>query len=254
MKGFSRILAKELKEILRTYKLYVVPGLFLLFGFISPILTKLLPNILGSVVGDIGVVLPEQSWVDSYAQFFKNLNQLGLLAVVLASMGSIVDERSRGVAQLVLTKPVSRTGFVLAKYVAALILVALSTILAFAAAWFYTDILFPGAQFWAGCLATGVYLVYMAVILALVILASVIAKSAVAAGGLTVIGLIVIQILPLLSENLNKYSPGALSGYLYRISGGGPIEPGIGGAIAFATVSVVLLLTAASWVFARQEL
>ena len=59
MKNSLRFLGKELREILRTYKIYTIPGIFLLFGFASPILTKLLPDLMENLAGEINIILPE---------------------------------------------------------------------------------------------------------------------------------------------------------------------------------------------------
>jgi len=80
MKNSIRIFLKEVREFLRTYKIYTVPGILLLFGFASPILTKIMPDLLGNLAGDMGITLPEMSWIDSYDQFFKNVVQIGMLA------------------------------------------------------------------------------------------------------------------------------------------------------------------------------
>lgn len=254
MKGFWLMLKKEFKEFLRTYKLYVIPGLFLLLGFTSPILTKLTPQLLGSLFSDIGLELPTMTWLDSYAQFFKNLSQLGLLAVVLTTMGTIAEERNRGVAQLVLTKPVSRGGYVIAKYVASLLVVSLATLLAFGATWFYTDILFTDTVLSAGATATAIYLIYMAVILALTVLASALTKSVAAAGGLTVCGFIALKILPLFSPLLAKYSPEAMLGWLDVASKGEPLSAAFWIAAAVTVGVVGVILGAAVWTFSRVEL
>lgn len=254
MKNFGTMFAKEIKEYLRTYKIFVVPGLFLLFGLTSPIITKLLPSLLGSLAEEINITLPEMTWIDSYGQFFKNLNQMGILAIILTTMGTIAEERNRSIAQLVLTKPVSRTSYVLSKYVANLLLITLSSILAFFAAWFYTDVLFTGTIFLNGLGATGVYIVYLAVILALIILASAVTKSAIAAGGLTVLGLVIINLLPLFSKALSKYSPAVLTDYIYQVAGGTAVSGEVWGAIAFAAGTIIILLATASLLFSHKEL
>lgn len=254
MKNFGIMFGKEVKEFLRTYKIFVVPGLFLLFGLTSPILTKLLPSLLGSLAEEIDIVLPEMTWVDSYGQFFKNLNQMGILAIILTTMGTIAEERNRGIAQLVLTKPVPRTAYVLAKYGANLLLMTLSAILAFFAAWFYTDVLFTGTSFLNGLGATGVFIAYLAVVLALVLLGSAMTKSAIAAGGLTVLGLIVLNLLPLFSKALSKYSPAVLTDYIYHVTRGTAAPSDVWGAIAFAAGTVIILLATASLLFSRKEL
>jgi len=254
MKNSLRLFAKEMKEFLRTYKIYVVPGIFLLFGFGSPILTKLMPQMLGSMLDEIGVTLPQMTWVDSYLQLFNNLTQIGILAIILTTMGTVVDEKNRGVAHLVLTKPVSRAGYMLAKYAANLLLVSTSTFLAFFSTWFYTDILFEGTQYTPGLTAAALYLVYAAVILALTIFSSTIAKSTVAAGGIAILGFFTISILPSLGSVLNKYSPGALLSYANKGFTSALDMTDVWWAVAVAVLTIIGLLGLTSIIFNRQEL
>lgn len=254
MKNNLRLLAKELREILRTYKLYTIPGIFLLFGFASPIITKLLPEMLGSMMEEMGMHMPQQTWLDSYGQLFKNLLQMGILAVILTTMGTIADERNKGVAQLVLTKPVSRTGYVLAKYTANLVLVGVSALLAFLATWVYTDILFEGTEFLPGFTAIGLYILYAAVILAITIFSSAVSKSSLAAGGLSILGLALVSLLPLFGETLHRHSPGAITSYINSVIAGTADSARMGWTIAVAVVTILTLLTIASFIFNRQEL
>ena len=58
--------AKEIREILRTYKIYALPLVLLAFGFASPSLTHIRPDILEGIAGDINIQLPEMTWRDSY--------------------------------------------------------------------------------------------------------------------------------------------------------------------------------------------
>lgn|SRR5690554_3683523 len=249
-----RIFAKEMKEFFRTYKIYVVPGIFLLFGFASPIITKLLPELLGSMVEEMGFPLPEMTWEDSYSQFFKNVYQIGILAVILTTMGTIADERGKGVAQLVLTKPVSRNGYVLAKYAANLLIMSITALLAFHATWLYTKVLFDGTQYLSGLYATGIFIVYLAVILALMIFSSSLTKTPVASGGIAVLGLFITSILSLFSKGLNKYSPGALVEYTNQVLGGTANTTELGCALLVALGTCIALLALACFIFQRQEL
>lgn len=253
MKNSLRFLGKELREILRTYKIYTIPGIFLLFGFASPILTKLLPDLMENLAGEINIILPEMTWRDSYTQLFKNLTQIGILTVILTAMGTVAEERNRGVAHLILTKPVSRTGYILAKYIAHLLLVGVSAIAAFMATWVYTRILFTGTRFTPGLTATGLYILYAAVILAITVLASSLTRSAIAAGSLATAGLFVLGLLPLFSSGLSKYSPGALTGYINEVVAG-TVPAELWGAAATAVLSAAALLALAALSFRRQEL
>lgn len=245
---------KEISEFLRTYKLYVVPGIFLLFGFASPILTKLLPEIMGSMMEEMGMTLPEMTWVDSYDQLFNNLTQIGVIAIILTTMGTIVDEKNKGISQLILTKPVTRLSYILAKFFANLLLIGVSTFLAFFAAWFYTEILFEGNQFMPGFTATTLYFVYVAVILALTIFSSAVAKSTVAAGGIAVLGFIAVSIAPMLGKLLNKYSPAALLDYGHQgfIAAVNPTD--IWWTVLVAIGVIISLLAGAAFIFKKQEI
>ena len=148
--GAGAFFRKELLEIFKTAKIYIIPLLFLLFGFTSPVITKLLPDILAGL-GEMEITLPEMSWVDAFGQFFKNLNQIGIVAVVLVFMGSVAEEKHRGTAIMVLSKPVSKAAFVLAKFGAAALLVLFSLIPAHLACYIYTKVLFGEAPWFLPC-------------------------------------------------------------------------------------------------------
>ena len=136
--GARVLFRKEVTEILKTYKIYVIPLLFLVFGFASPVITKLLPDILAGL-SNMEIVVPEMSWIDAFDQFFKNLNQIGIIAVILMFMGRVAEEKHRGTATMILSKPVSRTAWVIAKFGAAVLLVLLSMIPAYQACCIYKD-------------------------------------------------------------------------------------------------------------------
>jgi ABC-2 type transport system permease protein len=119
MRGLAVLLGKEFTEILRTWRLYVVPGILIFFAVSSPILAELTPQLLSSMSGlaEQGVVIeiPPATTADAYLQFNKNAMQIALIAVIIATAGAIAGERSSRTAQMVLAKPVSRAGMVAAK-------------------------------------------------------------------------------------------------------------------------------------------
>ena len=54
---------------------------------------------------------------DAADQFLKNLGQAGILTAILLAMGSVANEKERGTAALILSKPASRGAFLGAKLV-----------------------------------------------------------------------------------------------------------------------------------------
>lgn len=107
---------KEFREIGKTYKIYVIPIVFLVLGLMSPIIAKIAPDIVKSLAGsgsEVIIQLPPSTAVDAYLQLFKNFNQIGILVVLISSIGLVVEEKSRGTALLILAKPVPRIAAIL---------------------------------------------------------------------------------------------------------------------------------------------
>ncbi|MTI96482.1 MAG: hypothetical protein FH749_13580 [Firmicutes bacterium] len=245
---------KEVREIFRTYKIYAVPVIFLLFGFASPLITVLLPEMMESMLEDMLIQLPEMTWIDSMEQLFSNLNQIGLLAVIITMMGTVADEKAHGVSLLVLTKPLTRPAYILAKFFANLLLVLSATALAFIASYYYTIILFEGTEFLPALSAIGLFGVYATVIVALTVFCSAIAKSMIAAGGLAIGGLMVLSILPSSHTVFARYSPAALLRYQSAVLTGTAETSLVWSSVAVSLGTAVILLLAAILIFSRQEL
>lgn len=214
MTGTAAFFRKEFREILKTYKVFVVLPVFLLVGLMSPILAKLTPDIIKSMAGTTPglekLVLPPPVAADAYAQFFKNLNSLATLAVIFTSIGLVVEEKVRGSAVLMMTKPVPRWAFIAGKYLAGAVLIIVSTALAYAACLYYTIILFNDAMPAASAQATLLAAVYFLLILAVTLLASTVSRSLALSGGISVAAFMALSILPQVSSFMARYSPGAL--------------------------------------------
>jgi ABC-2 type transport system permease protein len=111
MTGFGAFLRKEVTEIRRTWRLWVIPGMLVFFGVTSPIIAALTPALVRSMAASqpgVVIQLPAPTALDAYAQFIKNLDQFVLLALVITGAGIVSGERASGTAILVLTKPLSR--------------------------------------------------------------------------------------------------------------------------------------------------
>jgi ABC-2 type transport system permease protein len=132
MTGLAAFMGKELTEIRRTWRLWVIPGMLLFLGLTSPIIAAVTPGLVQSMSGSRpGVVihLPPATVLDASAQFLKNLDQFVLIAVVIAGAGVVSGERTSGTAILALTKPLSRGAFIVAKIVSQVSLLVAATAL-----------------------------------------------------------------------------------------------------------------------------
>jgi ABC-2 type transport system permease protein len=143
MRGYLAFTKKELMEQLRTYKWLIVFSVFFLFGMMSPLLAKLMPEIVsGMGIEGMQIVIPEATAVDAYGQFFKNINQMGILVLLLVFGGSLSNELMRGTLINVLAKGLPRHSVILSKYSAAVVLWTTGYLVAAATNFGYTAYLF----------------------------------------------------------------------------------------------------------------
>jgi len=162
VKGYFAFLKKEFFEYTKTYKLFIMLMIFIIFGITNPLIAKLMPEIVGSLVTDgVVITLPEPTAYDAWAQFFKNATQMGLFVMVILFSGVLSSELSKGTLINLLTKGLSRTAVILSKYTCMVSVWTISISLCFGLTYGYTAYLFPQGEtsnllfsvFAYGCLA-----------------------------------------------------------------------------------------------------
>lgn len=132
MRGFVSFTKKEFYEYIRTYKVFISAIFFLLLGFLNPITAKYMPELMKEFMPEgLNITLPEPTIFDSWLQFFKNVPQLGLVAIVIIFNGIMANELSKGTLTNMLTKGLSRKIVILSKFTAASILWSFSYFLSF---------------------------------------------------------------------------------------------------------------------------
>jgi ABC-2 type transport system permease protein len=257
MNGFAVLVRKELAESWRTRRLPVLALLFLTVGIISPLTARYMNEILTAALGDqLTIPLPVATAATALDQLQKNLGQLGALAAIALAMSSVSGELDRGTAALVLAQPATRPAFLLAKLTGIGIVIGACTLLAVAAAWLYTVILFEplpiagwlalAALAWLGLMAWA----------SITFLASAATGSTTAAAGLGFVALIGVSLLAI-APALGRLLPTGLVAPSTLIALGDTASLD-GGALAtaIAGTSVLIALCAGGAIvrFRRREL
>ncbi len=251
--NFFPSLRKEFLQLARTYRLLMLAIILVAFGLASPLLAKLLPEMMRLVPGgeEFVPLIPEPTLADAVTQYVKNTSQFGLLMALLLAMGAVAQEKERGTAVLVLVKPLPRSIFLLAKFVALALAFLLCLALAGLGGYYYTMLLFTAPDTW-GWLAMNLLLwVYMLVYVALTLLASVLVRSQVAAAGLGFGALLLLGALGAI-PGLGQYLPGQLATW-----GGALLADPMARSWPALWISLGLIAASllAAWVvFRRQEL
>jgi ABC-2 type transport system permease protein len=255
VRGFAVLLRKELLESVRTVRLPIVAGLFLVLGILSPLTARYLREIVQALApAQIGVVIPPPTASDALDQIQKNVGQFGALAAILLTMGSVAVEKERGTAAFVLVKPVSRGAFLAAKIAALAIVLGVAILLAAGAGWIYTSILFEPQPIGGWIILGALLWLSTAAYVAVTFLGSTITRSSLAAAGIGFGGLIVLALLSAVPQ-IGRYLPAGVV-TLGKMAALG--QTAADADVFWPVVSVGVLMVVAvalAWVsFRRQEL
>lgn len=243
--GFRAFLGKEFAEIVRTWKIWVLPPIMALFAITGPPLARWSEELLRSLIDDDTAMpdLPDPTHLSSYQQWTSNLSQIVLFTILVMLAGAVAGERKQGTAVLMLTKPLSRRSFLLAKLVANLTLIVVTTVVTTALTWGITRLLFDSAPPGRLIAATGVWLALILFLVTVMLLASTLLKSTAGAIGL---GFLVYLGLSLASlwGPLAHWTPAGLVSMPGAIAGGdsvawvAPVASSLLGAVVVMALTV----------------
>lgn len=211
MNSFLTFVEKEWTELCRTKRLYLLLGIFALFGMVSPILARYMQEIISASMGKSAPILvSEPIWSDSWIQFYNNLSQMGGISVLLLFMNSICGEKQAKTASLTLTKNLSPAEFLTAKFVVSVGSVLFAFLPAVLLCLGYTYYLFGYAGEWKDILTGAfIFMIFMVVLLSTVMLASTLAITSAFAAMLAFGGYLIL-ILSTYLPMVGSLLPGAL--------------------------------------------
>jgi ABC-2 type transport system permease protein len=248
------LLAKEFREQWRTWKLIVFLAVFLITGIISPVLAKYTPELLKMVPNlpaGLAGMIPTPTMADSVAQYLKNTEQFGILLVILLTMGVVAQEKERGTAAMLLTKPVRRSAVILSKWMVGMTILLAGLLADGLACLAYTAVLFEPIPFTSFWILNLLLFVYLGVTLTVALMASTLARTqAIAAAG-AFGGLIVLIILGSLPR-VSDFMPGQLVNWGVSLIMKGDVSawPALGVSVGI----IVLALVIACLRFEREEI
>ena len=254
MRSYIAFCKKEVLENLRTHKVLILMIVFLLFGMMSPLTAKLMPEIFKSLALDgIVITIPEPTALDAYAQFFKNTSQMGLLVVLLVFGGMLSSEITKGTLINMVTKGLSRPVVILSKFTVASLLWTLTLLASFATTIGYTAYLFgsdvqPNLLFSIFCLwLFGLFL------LACLLFFSSFTSGNFAGLALTAVSLLILLLLDIFPR-LHALNPIALASLNTALLSGAAQISDLSTPIGVTLGFTVLLLGSSMMVFRRRKL
>jgi ABC-2 type transport system permease protein len=249
------LLWKEVREQWRTYRFLIVATILTLFGLLGPLTARYLPQILAALPDmppELAGLMPTPDASMAVAEYLDNVSQFGALLALLVPMGAVVGEKTRGTAEITLSKPVSRAIFLVAKFLALGVTFLGGLILAGLGGYYYTGLLFEWLPLAGFVALNGLVLVYLLSYVSITLLASTIARSQVAAAGMAFGALILFSLLGAIPSAAGLL-PSALLKWGGALALGQPIEPAWN-ALGAALSLIAVVLTCAWLLLRRQEL
>jgi len=263
---FSAATRKEIRQAWHTRRMLVVWAVFLIFGLGSPLLAKFTPKMLGMIEGaeQFADLIPVPTAADGMAQYIKNLTQFGFLLAVLLGMGGVAGEKERGVAAMILSKPMSRAAFIASKLAAQIVMYLAAFGLSALGAYYYTWVLFGAPEAGNFILMNLLLFLWLLPFAGLSLLGSTLGNSTAAAGGIG-LGLSVVLMLAGSLPQYGALFPGGLmgwatltgqvaAGFAPPLSADGLFNGAQGGAAASALTITLLALLVSVGIFEQQEL
>ena len=210
MRAFLAFLKKELLAQVRTAKLPILGGLFVLFGIMNPAIAKLTPWLLEEMSetlaqSGMNITTISVSALDSWVQFFKNI-PMALIVLVIVESSIFTGEYRSGTLVLSLTKGLARYKVLVAKAAVLTLLWTLGYWLCFGITYGCNTLFWNNRDAQHLLLSVSSWWVFGLLIQMLVVLFSVIVRSNIGVLGGTTAVVLVTYLLSLLPE-LAEYLP-----------------------------------------------
>ncbi|MBA4383206.1 MAG: hypothetical protein C0410_00570 [Anaerolinea sp.] len=251
--NFMTALFKEFLEQRRTRKFLIALVVLVLFGMTSPLMAKMTPQLMTLVPGGEAFVglIPDPTINDAVAQYIKNITQFGILLVLVFSMGAMAVEKDKGTAAMILSKPMPRGSFLLAKFASLALTFIIAVVIAGVACYYYTYFLFGELNILNWLVVNGLVILYLLVYVAITLLYSTLTRTQYIAIGLSFGTLIVLGILGGL-PGIGSNFPDALINNASLLMSGLPVTNWTGLWVSLGLI--IISLTVAWLVFRKQEL
>lgn len=251
------IIQKEMLENVRNFKWIWVPLVFILLAVMDPLTTYYMPVLLDNF-GD----LPEGAQIDIptppppevFWMSFSQLNLLGVLVILLMSMGLISAERKSGVSEMVLVKPVSYTSYVTAKFVSTLLLTLVSAFVGLFASWYYVNLLFGDVPFAHLIGSVAFYGIWLMFIVSISIIMNTVFRTPGLVGFLSVTVVILSSAINSVLKSRFEWLPPQIHAYIKSYLSTGSIPNDLWTTTLVTIIITILLIVMATFILRKKEL
>lgn len=248
------LVKKDLAEQWRTKKILIIAVVLMFSAIASPILAKIMPEILKSVSTQvITITLPDPSYKDAIDQFIKNVSQIGLLVLVFVVASAMTDEKNKRTLEIVMTKPISRQIFVLSKYVAYFISLAIIFTISSLIFYQYSVDIFSEYSWNNFIIMSKCIFAFIIMVVSFTIMASTLVKNSIVAGGIGFVFYLLFGTILSMIQVVKDYSPNIiLSNYQEILKSG--YNDDLAKPLLVIVLVVIFSISISMLVFRHQEI
>lgn len=198
---------KEFFTSLKNYHLYILGGIFLLFGILNVLTAKFTPKLMEILVSkDMAQLFPTPTGMDAWLQFHKNMTQIGFIVLVLFFSTILTKEYQKGSLTILLTKGLKRRSVIIAKWAWLAVSFTFYYLLAIGVTYLYTWFYFDQVVY--GSLGFALFSLWLfgLLICSLIIFGSVIGRQSYTVL-IFIVGCLVVMFLLSIVTKLSDYIP-----------------------------------------------
>lgn len=257
MTQWTVLYRKEMKEMMRNYKLLWIPIVFILLGVMQPVSSYYMPEILdafGNLPEGTILEMPIPTGEEVLMSVLSNYGLLGVLILVLGSMGVVSAERQSGVAGMVMIKPVPYAAYILSKWAGLLTITLVSLFIGFAASWYYTSLLIEQVAFERIFQGVAIYSIWLVFVVTLTLFFSTIMKGNGSVAFVTIFVVFAISTITSIVGKYLKWSPSTMTEHTAQVLYTGEVDSSFLFALITTVVVIVLLLVSCIQLFKQKEL
>lgn len=248
---------KEVLENWRNFKWVWVPLVIILLAIMDPITNYYLPqliDIVGGMPDGAAFEVPVPSIEEAIMMSLSQLSTLGILVLVLISMGTITSERKSGISELVLAKPVSFRNYITAKWVSWIALVWVSLILGMAMIWYYGNLLFGEISLVTIALVIFFYGLWLTLVMTLSLFYNTLFNSSGVVAFFTIATIMVLSLVTQVFSHILTWSPNKLSEHIHEMLLVEEISMDLIWTSIITIAVIIILLLASIQLMSKKEL
>lgn len=215
----KKLLKYDFYYLQKTSKFIIFPVLLVLLAIMSPLTARYLNEILAATLEGSGIVieLGEPVVFDSYAQYIGNLYELYLYVIIFVAIGMFINDKTKGLLPLILSKPISRTKYIFSKFISLSALILVSLFIGYFVFDYYTYFLFEEIDMQGMFYTTLLYFVYIIYVLSISMFSATHTKSYILAVVSTLGIMLLVGALRLWEVGILLYIPGYIMDNMVKV-------------------------------------